>query len=113
MLFDQQIELFELRRHGIDVAKVEVHHLDQESGLTVSVSAPVSQHEAPVRFMPVLVPGYCRAFSLFRSQLRLSGLASLLGLLPPLAARSTTCRPSFLRSTSAQIPSRSTPLQLR
>ena len=55
MLFDQQIELFELRFHGVDVAKVEIHHLDQESGFTVCVSAPVSQHEASVRFIPVLV----------------------------------------------------------
>ena len=33
------------------VAKVEIHYLDQERGLTVCVSAPVSQHEASVRFI--------------------------------------------------------------
>ena len=104
MLFDQQVELVERRLHDIDVAEIAIHHLDQERGFTVCVSAPVSQHEASVRFvtrfavallapffsvlLSSAVPGYCRASALSLSQLRLSGFASPLGLLPPLAAPS-------------------------
>ena len=120
--FDQQIKLFELRLHDVDVSTIEVHHLDQERGLTVCVSAPVISTRgfgtlhtrfglvplAPSFAVPAssAVPGYCRACLL-------SGFASLLGRMLLLVAPSATCRPSFPRSTSAQILSRCTPLQLR
>ena len=46
MLFDQLVELFELRLHDIDVTEIEIHHLAQERSFPVCVSAPESQHEA-------------------------------------------------------------------
>ena len=68
---------------------------------------------APFFLVPAssAVPGYCRASSPSRSQLRLSGFASLLGLLPPLAARSTTCRPSHVSANSQSLYSSSAPLK--
>ena len=127
MLFDQQVELFELRLHGVDVSDIEVHYLDEERCFSMRVSAPVSQHETSARFVPVFLKYFSyhlswsicrqqcqdiveRALSLF--QLRLSGFASPLGPMLLLVAPSAACRPSFPRSTSAQSPSHCTRLQL-
>ena len=38
VLFDQQVELFELRLHGFDVSEVEIHYFDQERRFSVCVS---------------------------------------------------------------------------